>query len=469
MKSFFSWGFIISLTSYVVLHLTDYFFPSELCSFILAITGGFVLFFAFMYTPFKTMIFPFALLMSALIIMFIQPNSSFLTELEQGLRQMRSLVSLLFFVPMVSWVLRYKPYIEDVMIFFQKQLLSSKRFYFGLSSVTQFTSYFLLVGCVPVMYQVLNTMLKGKTEKVWESFKTSIIMRSFGLGALWVLSIPSFSYAIQSTGASLPIAMVQGGLISLFGIILATIFLHFRERKWKVDLTAGIQEEISRVLPNNDANKGEVRKSLIEFAILFITLISPIMLLHLLFQMAILLAIPIVIIVWMFIYFVIKRDVPRLIVESKFYFARGVALKTKEMSIILCAGMLVHSLNSSGWGRIFIETIYGWTELIGWLNFLTVLPLIILIVGFLGLSPLTMMVLLGEIIQSIELPYATDLILLSLTLGSSLAIMLSPLGIQAIILSNENKRTPLENSLKENWFFALCFYIIVSFYIQLRI
>ncbi len=463
-----SFGFIVSISLYAAIHFIDLFFPLEVLPQLLSLLGFFVLLFAFLHTKGKEMMLPLLLMISSLIIILVSSEGAFFVHLGEGFRQMRSLAGLLFIVPIVSWVLRYESYIEDVMIFFQKQLYNSKRFYIGLTSVTQVISYFLLVGTIPVMSQILRTILEEKKEDVWETYKITILLRGFALGTLWIISVPSFSYAIQSTGTPLSIAILQGFFASLFGVILAVVFLFFQEKKHKIDLSKGIQAEILRVLPHDQA-KGRTIRHIIEFFLLFFSLLGSIVALHLLFEIDILVVIPLVVIGWTFLYFVLKRDLSRLFHESKYYFIRGVPLKAKEMSIILSAGLLIYSLHLSGWGSLFVEAVYARTENVAFINFLTVLPLIVVLLGFIGLSPLTVMVLLGEIIQSIELPYSSELILLALTLGSSLTIMLSPLGIPVIILSNENGRTPWANSFKINWAYACTFYLFVEAYVQIRL
>ncbi len=453
-----------AISVYVIIHFLDFFLPNDQLRYLLSTIGFLVLFFALIYTRFKNMMLPFCLTISAVIILAVHPEPISSYDFERSFTQMRSLIGLLFIVPMVSWVLRYEPYIEEMIVLFQKQLHQSKRFYVGLTFMTQIISYFLIVGTIPVLYQVLHTMLKERREPIWETFKAAIIIRGFALASLWVISVPSFSYAVQSTGTMLHTAILQGALVSFFGMMLAAVILHVQERRKGMDFTKGIQEELQRFLPNNRWNK----RLLLEFLLLFVTLVGFIFLLHLAFHIEILVAIPIVIVVWTFVYFLIKRDLYRLITESKFYLIRGVPLKAKEISLILSAGFLIHALNKTGLGSRFIEAMYELSEKIASINFLTILPFIVIILGFVGLSPLTVMVLLGEIIRQISLPYPPDLLLLSLTLGSCLTIMLSPLGIPVIVLSSENKRTPLNNSLKMNWRYACCFYVIVQLYIQIR-
>lgn len=466
MNAFFSRGFMVTMTIYAGIHFIEFFHPSERLEDFLSLMGMAALLFAFLHTRMRQMTLPLCLTLSAMAIMLITSSgSAFFHGLWEGLRQMRALVGLLFIVPIVSWVLRYEPYIEDVMIFFRKQLNGSKRFYGGVMAVIQIINYFVLIGTIPIMYQFVHTFLKGKKGEVWETYRTSAVMRGFALGTLWIISIPSFSYAIQSTGASLTLAILQGFLVTVAGIILALIFLHVQEKRGGLDLSAGIQEEIDRVLKDGSPH-GLVKQKVIEFMILFVSLFGSILVIHLIFHWDLLVVIPLVVLGWTLIYFLIKGNLVRFLQESKYYVLRGIPLKAKEMSIFLSAGLLIYALNASGWGQIVVESIYQLTDGIPGFNFLWVLPLIVVMLGLMGLSPLTVMVLLGGIVQSIDLPYPPELILLSLTMGSVITILLSPLVIPVIIISNENGRTPWQNAFKSNWAYAIVFYFVVETYAQ---
>src|SRR5699024_10823988 len=72
------------------------------------------------------------------------------------------------------------------------------------------------------------------------------------------------------------------------------------------------------------------------------------------------------------------------------------------------------------------------------INILYFLPFMVIILGFFGLGPLTVMVLLGGILESIQLPYPPELIVVAITLGSAISILLSPLIMPIIALSGVN-------------------------------
>src|SRR5699024_11197335 len=91
---------------------------------------------------------------------------------------------------------------------------------------------------------------------------------------------------------------------------------------------------------------------------------------------------------------------------------------------------------------------------------------IVIILGFMGLGPLTVMVLVGGIFESISLPYSPELIVLAITSGNAISIMLSPLIMPVIILSSINGLSPIKNGFRFNYKYAIAFYVMVQVYIQ---
>ena len=180
---------------------------------------------------------------------------------------------------------------------FHKFLNTSRKFYFSLTAFTQIIAYFLLFGSIPMMYQFINVILKEQKTEMWENFKGTALLRGFALSTMWVVSIPSFIFAVETLGASLWIAILQGLGIAVIGTIVAVIFNSLRERKYDFDVTNVLQTNMKQVLKN--ASHEQVRKrKVIEFIFLFITLFGTIFLIHGLFHIKLLLIIPIVIILW---------------------------------------------------------------------------------------------------------------------------------------------------------------------------
>src|SRR5699024_11164003 len=180
------------------------------------------------------------------------------------------------------------------------------RFYFSIVAFTQIIAYFLLFGSITMMHQFINIILKDQTSLAWENYKGTALLRGFALSTMWVISIPSFIFAVETLGASLSVTILQGMVIAILGTIMAVLFAHFQEKRFGVNLTPTLQAEIVKVVANASPKEVRVRK-VIEFGVLFITLFGNVFLIHELFADRLMIFITIVIILWVLSFYIIKR------------------------------------------------------------------------------------------------------------------------------------------------------------------
>ncbi len=176
--------------------------------------------------------------------------------------------------------------------------------------------------------------------------------------------------------------------------------------------------------------------------------------------------IPLVIIVWSSIYFIVKRKPKNMLAEMKDYYKSGLSAQAYQFSVLTSAGIMIFSMNQSGIGRAIVGGIYSLQEVVPFFNMLYFLPFIVIILGFMGLGPLTVMVLVAGILESISLPYPPELIVLAVTSGSAISILLSPLIMPVIVLSGTNGLSALKNGIKFNYKYAIALYIMVQIYVQ---
>src|SRR5699024_4459334 len=150
-------------------------------------------------------------------IILIYSGTKMSEGLHYGMLQMRDIIGLLIIIPLISYVLREEPYIEDIMALFHRFIYTSKRLYISIVAFTQIIAYFLLFGSIPMMHKFVNIILKDQTSLAWENYKGTALLRGFALSTMWVISIPSFIFAVETLGASLSITIVQGMGIALLG------------------------------------------------------------------------------------------------------------------------------------------------------------------------------------------------------------------------------------------------------------
>lgn len=455
--------FVIFL--YALLYFITYFLEIEMLTGMHAIIGFIMLILAVVHLKPHHFKLPLFLFLTGFAIMLLFAEGSFLGNMRNGLLQMSNIIGLLAVVPMIGWVLRSEPYIEEIIGLAYNFLDTSRKFYTSVMFFTHIISYFLLFGAIPMMYQFVNDILKNQRGEAWENFKGTALLRAFALSTLWVISIPSFAFAVEALNASLFATILQGFLMTAAAMMMAIIFSYVEEKRYGINLTAEIKTEIDTVLEKSSNLKQQKLKTL-EFGFLFITLFGTIFLAYEVFAVELMMLIPIVIIIWSGIYFLVKKRPIRLLSEMKEYYLNGLSGKSYQFSVLASAGVMIFSLNQTGIGTAIVEGVYSLQDIIPFINILYFLPLIVIVLGFMGLGPLTVMVLVAGILESISLPYPPELIVLSVTSGSAISILLSPLIMPVIVLSGTNGLSPLKNGLKFNYKYAVVLYVMVQIYVQ---
>lgn len=460
-------GFTISIFSYVVLHLLAFFMNKAWMLHAMSFSGLIALLFALIYLKPKNGLVPYFLTTAALILGYFTLGEAMWVQLWEGLRQMRGIILLLIFVPIIGWVLREEDYIEALIGFAKDLLRTSKRFYVGIMLVTQIIAYFLLFAAIPMVFQFVQVLLGDKKNEDWEHYKGTALLRGFGLCTLFVISIPSLAYIIDLTGAPLGFTLMQGLFISFCGILLSIVFIRVHEKVSGLDYSAGIQEELDRKISSENSQR--YKRLAYEFGLLFITLFGPILVLNSLVDWGLLMAISTGVFFWAIIYFMMKKKWAIFVNYIRLYVQEGMLPKTQEMGLLLAAGMMISIVNASGVGILIIDSLIYFSDQYTFIHILGVLPIMVIFLGFLGLGPLTVLVLVGGILQGAPLPYPPELIVLSLTLGSAITVFLSPVILPLIVLSQANGLSGWRNGIKFNIGFAAVFYAMVLIYMMIML
>lgn len=457
----------IAIITYAALHFMTIFIPIYSLERALGIVGLLMFVLTLIHLRVRDFKLPLFILTAGLFVL-IYSGTNISEGLHYGMLQMRGIIGLLIIMPLISYVLREEPYVEDILALFHRFIHTSKRFYFSIVAFTQVIAYFLLFGSIPMMHQFINIILKDQKSLAWENYKGTALLRGFALSTMWVISIPSFIFAVETLGASLSITIIQGMGIALLGSIMAVIFAHFQEKRFGVQLTPTLQMEIGKAVEN--ASPPDVRvKKVIEFGLLFITLFGTVFLIHGLFNVPLMILIPLVIIGWVISFYIIKRRTKQLPIILTQYYKHNVINQSYQLNIMLAVGVLIYGLNQTNFSTVTVESLAYVQEAIPFINILSLLPFIIIFLGFAGLGPLTVMVLVAGILESMSFPYPAELIVLAVTSGSVISILISPLIMPVIVLSAANRLSLFTNGFKFNWKYALAFYVLVQIYLQIAV
>lgn len=467
LKKLIASGLRNSIIIFAMLHFITVFYESTFFTAMLAVSGFFILFFSMVYLTWKKIKLPIILFLSAMMILLLS-DTSIQEGLLNGLLQMRNIIGLLVIIPMIGWVMNEDFYIESILKKTQNFLNTSQKMYVGILSFTQVISYFLLFGAIPLVYHLVNKLLKNEKGEVWERYKGTAVLRGFSLSVLWVITIPSFIFVVETMDASLWISILQGLGIAIVGLLMAFVFAFYEEKRSGVDLTSGLKAVLAELNIQEEQTVNNDRL-VFEFILLFITLFGTIILFHHFVKSPLMILVPLVIICWTLVYFLLKKRFWKFLASAKNFADQSILNQSYQLSVMLGAGMLIYALNQTDFGLFVVDGINTLQGAIPFLSILNLLPIMVLILGFFGLGPLTVMVLVAGILETLHLPYTPELIVITVTSGSALSILLSPLLMPNIALSGVNGLSGLKNGIQFNWMFAIFLYLIVQLYVSLMI
>src|SRR5699024_4132819 len=127
-----------------------------------------------------------------------------------------------------------------------------------------------------------------------------------------------------------------------------------------------------------------------------------------------------------------KRKAVQMISMAEQFVREDMVKQAYQVNVMLVVGVLIYGLRQTEFVSIIAKGLTYMQAHYSLINPLFILPLIVLALGFLGLGPLTVMVLVAGIVSGMELPYSPELIVLSITSGSVLANLLSPVVMPVI-------------------------------------
>lgn len=468
MKNIIKFGLSIAILLYTVLHIISAIVDQPFLLELLPYAGLAIIIFAVLSIPLSRFKLPLFILLIGVIIL-VYSGSDVFSGILFGLKEMRNVIGILVIIPLISWVLQEEPYIEDMMSVFHDFINTSKKFYFAMISLTQVLTYFLLFGSITMMYQFINIILKDQNDEMWERYKGTALLRGYSLSTLWVITVPSFIVVVDTLGASIYIAIAQGFGIALVGTIIAVMFVSPTERKHNLNITPILQKEIDNVLLTASTDVKERKRNVIEFFLLFFSLFGAIFFIYSVWNIPLMILIPLVILGWIIIFYIYKQRVYKLKTIGKQYFLSELGKKAYQVSLMLSIGTMIFSLNQTNFAENVVGGLNYIESLVSWLNPLYLLPFIVIILGLLGLGPLTVMVLVAGILKSLALPYPPELIVLAITSGSVISILISPVLMPLIVLSDSNGLNLFTNGVKSNWKYSIVFFIVTQIYIQLMI
>jgi hypothetical protein len=407
-----------------------------------------------------------AALILPIILLVFSTGMIFLTGsdpviLWDGLREMKMILPLVLLVPLVGWIMNQKPYIQAVFKASQKWMKTSTHYYLGLSLLSYAISSFMLMAGIALLHALISGNRPDNTpsRSTEDYFKSTSIMRGYSLTSLFSLFTPAFAYAVQGTGAPLWKTAGIGFILGLIGVLLGWFLFQWYQRN-----AGGLEmAEMVQDTPTDVAGTGPLLKELI---LIIIGMISLTLLFLEFTPLNILYVIPLVILLMNLTYFIAIRNLNRLLKATRQFVVQDLPKKSRELTLIFSAGLLVGSLKATGMGALFFSLFLSGLEAIH-LNIYTGLTCMIILMGFLGLPPIPGMILVSGILTDLPVGVMPELITLSLLVGVVITLLIAPVTVPLLLISSLNGFSMWQNGFRWNFGFGALFFICGQVYIYL--
>ena len=350
----------------------------------------------------------------------------------------------LFCIPIAAG--QYGQAVECIM---RRSADSPQRLFGIISLLTNIFGSFLLFGTIPVMLSLVKDGV-FKFVNMPERFISNAITRSYALVVLWTPTAVNIVIVCSITGATWQELAVPGLSIGLIGLLLSNI-LEYRQIDTYRRITVSDSIQVS------DEDFALAKRKLVHILAVVLGLISLVVYFGYLNigsnTAQVMLAGLIIAAIWIaanrnssllrrYWQSYLDVEVLKMLDLSVMFFAISIFSQGMEAAGVL--EMLVPLLG-------FIYTQVG-------VGIAAVLSVLIIALAYIGVHPFGAMVIIGNIIMSMDLGISPVIISLAILLGASIAYILSPFAGMVLTMSKFMNVAPLTVSLKWNGWYSLVYF-----------
>lgn len=327
--------------------------------------------------------------------------------------------------------------------------------YFFSSVIISMFSTFLLFGTIPVMLSLLGESLK-KIVGDYDKFMSTALTRGYAVAVMWAPGAVNILLVMNTTKTKWIDIFPIGFGLSVLGLLLS----YFLQKKYlsKAPMWQQACCRKTAVESEKKADKAALKKivNIIFLVILLIVLIfffdaagignntSRVMLAGLLLVSG-----------WLWL-LRDEKDFKNAVSE---YFNVSL-VKTIDLAILYVAlGIFSKALETSG----ILEKCLPYIGILSAQSPLAIIPitvLIIMLLAMIGMHPFIVIIILGQILMSLNLPLSPLIIAIILLFGSMLSYMLSPFAGMVLTTAKFLDVSIYEVGLKWNGLFGLILFLL---------
>lgn len=443
---------------FVAAYYANYFFK-------LPMLGGFMSFLALLFLllsmprlPGRSLLFIAGILLLALLLSYFKSSPTILWD---GLRQMESIIPIIVVSPVIGFIFSYRKHFASLLMLSQKWITNKWKYFIGVTLLSHFICSLMIQSGIVTVYQLINSGTEQKGLLLSKEFLSTAILRGYALMMLWSVFSPGFAYVSQNLGVNFLLMFMLGIGLAMIGVVISGLIYYFKNRD---EATQKIQ--LDETDESERMSLHEHRKRTAELVGLFVFLILLILLFVEVFSFPILTAVPIVVLFTVVLYFAVFSDLSFLIDNLLNYVRNQLADKYKELTLLFSMGVFITALEGTGLGRLWFELFLSFVDTYH-LDVYIFLILMIIVIGAIGFPPIPLLIIISNIISTIPVGKSPELFMLSLLIGTTMALIVSPVTVPLMIMGNLNGMSMLRNGIVWNYKFGIVFLAVSIAYILL--
>ncbi|RYM00272.1 hypothetical protein EWH99_12485 [Sporolactobacillus sp. THM7-7] len=393
-------------------------------------------------------------------------KSSFpLTHLITSFGEMIEMVTLFSLVPILGLPIRIGQYAEEVREKVNQKIKNSRQFYMLTSGVAYFFSSFMNIAALPVTYYSISPSINQYPVPNGKKYLSQSITHGFAMPLLWSPVTPILATVLALTGTQytvilpLLLALSIGGLL-LDWLISARSFTskdqnHSSERA---------RSEIAAARENEPSDASHSSRFFQLFVFILALYVSIIFLDHF-FKMSFLFSVSILIIPFAFVWSVFIRKTREFSVGLKDHFSSQIVKMQNQFFIFLSAGFFIQAMQITHADKALNQTMETLIQWMGTGAFLLILPLIPLILAFVGLHPAVSLVFISEAVRTNLLADMPIVVTVAMLGGAIPAFLMGPYNATLGIMSGLIKEKPFTLS-NWNFKFTAVYLVLITFFVE---
>lgn len=391
------------------------------------------------------------------VILLIYHGASFLQFINSfGL--LLNLLTLFALIPILGIPIRLGKYANQINKIVNEKVKTPEKLYAMTSTLSYSLSFFMHVATLPVVYYAMRPATDLFNIKNREKFMTHSILHGFTMPLLWTPTAP-IVIAVLTLNEISWIKMLPYFIpLSVSGFIL-NLILGFRLLK-KENNEKSITQHHKEIADKVDSEEQEAGGPVSTVILGIISFFIIIFLAELLTPLDILFIVTIVVIPFSLAWSLLIKQGKQFLKECQDHFVSKMLTLTDQFYIFLAAGFLISTTRLTGTDESIRVLLGHVSHLIGSGVFVTLLPLVPLLLAFIGMHPIVSLSLMAEALNADLLGVSREVLTISMASGAVTAFLMGPYNATIGLMSTITGENPYAIS-RWNTQFTIGFLIIV--------